>query len=338
MTSADIVNELRASRPAAPQALRDRVTAISLRQPAPRVGLLARVLPRRRLLVALPVAAAVVVATTAGIALTGSDDARIATPAARSGAQDATLAAPEAALDASASAKAALGGVALDRAQSFAATLTLRFDDGDAVSAAAQRVIGIADELGGFVVGSQVATGDEGYASITLKVPFMRAQDAVARLSRIGTIAAQDVRLQDLQETLDALDAQIRTTRTQLAAVLARLAGDDLDPVERAQLEARRDGLREQLRAARSGRTATAEQARLATIQVELRSDDGSGVVPVGSRTQRTLDRALGILAWEGAIAAALLIVAARFAFVLGAAWLGRRTLRRRGDDRLLSV
>lgn len=338
MTSADIVHELRSARPTAPDALRARVASLAHSEPTPRVGLAARFAARRRLVVLVPVTAAIAVATIAGIALTGDGrEAREATPPTASADLRSGTAAPEAALDAQAQAKAA-AGIAVERAQSFSATLTLRVEDGAAVAEAAQRAISVADELGGFVTGSQVATGDEGYASITLKVPFARAREAVTRLSRLGTIAAQDVRLQDLQETLDALDRQIRVTRNQLATVLARLASDDLGSLERSRLEARRDGLREQLRAARSGRAATAGQARLATIQVELRSEDGSGVTPVGSRIDRTLDRALEILAWEGAIAAALLIVAAPFALVVGAAWLGRRTLRRRTDEQLLSL
>ena len=345
MTSADIVTELRATRPVASAALRTRVTALVERSPAATPGLLTRLGARRRLLIALPVAGALGVATVFGIAQERDPASREALPSATSSRADATSAgATEAATPlppaGPALGEAKAGGTAANayRAQSFAATLTLEVANGDAVGAAAQRALATVDELGGFVVGSQVATGESGYAAITLKVPFDRAQDAVVRLSRLGTIVTQDVRIQDLQEAIDAFDRQIRITRNQLAAVLARLATELTDPAFKARLEARRDALREELRGNRSGRSSTAAQGRLATIQLELRSDESAGVIPVGSRIDRTLDRALEILAWEGAIAAALLIVASPIALLLGALWLGRRTFRRRDDERLLAA
>src|SRR3989304_5785386 len=48
MTSAEIVHELRAARPAAPYALRARVEAIAASTPAPRPSVVSRFLPRRR--------------------------------------------------------------------------------------------------------------------------------------------------------------------------------------------------------------------------------------------------------------------------------------------------
>lgn len=336
MTSADIVQELRAARPVAPPSLRTRVAELAERPRTPRPTLLER-LGGRRLLVALPVATALVVAAGAGITLTRPDTGRESTAATTAPAASDLATAPGTALGAEAAAKAA-GGVAADqRAQSFAATLTVRVAD-DGVADAAARALATAEDLGGFVVASQVTTGRAGYASITLKVPFARAQDAVLRLSRLGTIVAQDVRIDDLQESLDTLDAQIRRARAQLAAVLAQLSRDDLDAVERARLQARRDALRAELQAARAARAATAGRASLATVQLELTTAEASGVVPVPSRIDRTLDRALEVLAWEGALLAALLIVAAPLVLAGGLLWGGRRLARRRSDERLLAA
>jgi hypothetical protein len=273
----------------------------------------------------------------AGVALTRPDAGRESTADTPGPVASDLAAAPETALGAEAAAKAA-GGVAADqRAQSFAATLTVRVAD-DGVADAAARALATAEELGGFVVASQVTTGRAGYASITLKVPFERAQDAVLRLSRLGTIVAQDVRIDDLQGSLDTLDTQIRRARAQLAAVLAQLSGDDLDAVERARLQARRDALRAELQAARASRAATAGRASLATVQLELTTPEASGVVPVPSRIDRTLDRAVEVLAWEGALLAALVIVAAPLVLVGGLLWASRRLARRRSDERLLAA
>ena len=77
MTSAEIVRELRAARPAAPHVLRARVEAIAASTPpAPRPSLAGRLLPRRRaLLVAFPVAAALAVASAGVIGVVAPRDA-----------------------------------------------------------------------------------------------------------------------------------------------------------------------------------------------------------------------------------------------------------------------
>ena len=75
-TSAEIVRELRASRPAAPHVLRARVEAIAASTPpAPRPTIAGRLLSRRRaLLVAIPVAAALAVASAGVIGVVAPSD------------------------------------------------------------------------------------------------------------------------------------------------------------------------------------------------------------------------------------------------------------------------
>ena len=60
--------------------------------------------------------------------------------------------------------------------------------------------------------------------------------------------------------------------------------------------------------------------------------------MPVPSRLDRTLDEALNVLVWEGVVALAVLIVAAPFALLGAAVWLGNRFYRRREEDRLLAA
>ncbi len=56
------------------------------------------------------------------------------------------------------------------------------------------------------------------------------------------------------------------------------------------------------------------------------------------SRLDRTLDEALNVLVWEGVIAMAIAIVAAPFALLFFATWLGRKLYRRREEERLLAT
>ena len=65
-------------------------------------------------------------------------------------------------------------GADVGRAQRYSATLALGVDDTDALSDATQRALGIVRDLGGFVVSARYATGTEGTSSLTLRVPSAR--------------------------------------------------------------------------------------------------------------------------------------------------------------------
>jgi vacuolar-type H+-ATPase subunit I/STV1 len=174
-------------------------------------------------------------------------------------------------------------------------------------------------------------------ASLTLRVPSPRAADAVTRLSGLGTILAQSVQIEDLQESLDALDRQLERVRAQIAALTAAIERAET-AAERARLLERRSQAQAQLRELRTSRSSTAEVARNATIQLELRTDQKAAVPAPGSRLDRALDKALAVLAWEAVVVLAILVAAAPLALLLGAVWATRRTRRRREDERLLAA
>ena len=82
MTSAEIVQELRAARPPAPTRLHAHVAAIAASTPPARTSLAGRLLPRRRLLlVAVPTAALLAVASAGviGVVDPARDDGSFAT-------------------------------------------------------------------------------------------------------------------------------------------------------------------------------------------------------------------------------------------------------------------
>ncbi len=60
------------------------------------------------------------------------------------------------------------------RAQQVSATLTVEVRDSNAVSRAAQDALDLTRSLGGYVVSSSVATGEQGNASLTVRVPVAR--------------------------------------------------------------------------------------------------------------------------------------------------------------------
>lgn len=343
MTSADIARELRAARPAAPATLRAQVLADAAREPIPTPTWLGRA-RRRRLAVLVPVSAGLAVAAAVAIGVSRPDDAREAIPTSPSAelrspnplvpgaTADSTTALP--------GAPTAKAGTTLveDRAQRITASLTLRVADGDALSAAVRDALRITRSLGGYVVRSDVVAGDDGTASLSVRVPSENAQDAIARLSALGTIVGQRVQADDLQGGLDAIAAELTRLGAALARVRAQLASEDLTPTERASLQARRDELVLGLRSLRAQRDATRAEAAEATIDLEVRTEQSAGIVPVPSRLDRTLTRALDVLAWEAVVVLGLLVVLAPLALGALALWGVRRVTGRRATDRLLAT
>lgn len=361
MTSTpDLIHELRASRPTAPTALRTRVREISAqetaRAPWPRFRL-----PVRRVgLVALPAAAALALASAAVLGLARSDGDLTAVTQSRERTPELTenLATPQdmpqhgalpGTLTDTSTGKvvpspppgATWGsaiGPADDRAQRVSATLTVEVSDSNAVSRAAQDALDLTRRLGGHVVSASVATGDEGSAALTVRVPVGRVQEAVVGLSALGRIVSQQVAIEDLQESLDALERRARSVRAQIALVSARLESESLDAETRAVLENRLKTLRGELRGLRRGISGTNAEARMSTIQLSVVTPGAFGAVAPPTRLDRTIDEALNVLVWEAVLALAILIVAAPFALMAFAAWLGRRVYRRREEDRLLAT
>ena len=210
--------------------------------------------------------------------------------------------------------------------------------DSDAVSRAAQDALDLTRSLGGFVVSSSVATGEEGSATITVRVPVAKVQDAITGLSDLGRIVSQQVTIDDLQGTLDELEKREATVRSEIARIRARLRTETLDAQTEAVLRAKLQTLRAELTELRSGISSTEAEARMSTIQLTVVTPGAFGAVAPPSRIDRAVDEALNVLAWEGVIALGMLIVLAPFALVAFAAWLGRRLYRRHEEERLLAT
>ena len=357
MTSADLTEQLRASRPLAPGTLRERVRAIATVEPAPsRVSRFR--LPRLRLVV--PVAAATAIAAAALIAgvrpeqqrpvqeaLTGQSQRQLAPPTQTTATDSARVqhgtvaTAPKAAAGQAVDHLSSVGAApapAIGRAQDYQAQIGLEVKDNDALSNATKRAMTIARSFGGYVVAAQYASSDAGSASLTLRVPSVRVQDAIVQLTALGKITSQQVQIQDLQELLDQLDRQIVVLNQRIAHITALLADPDLTPERQAQLRARRAQLQSVLRGTRQQRTGTAQAAALATIQLSLATKDQSGATPVpAARIDRTLDQIARILTWEGVALLYAFILVAPFALVGALAWFGTRLRRRNVEARLLT-
>lgn len=358
MTSLDLIRELQASRPSAAEGLRSRVREIAAPAPALTRPRLARISFPRLSLVLVPATAALLTVSTAGvIGLAGSggkgrapsqqEAGRLhqngtgkkqATPATGFGAASTQAASPSP-LDLTG------GGTTRSpiaptpgRAQDVDATLTVKVADSNHVSSAAQDALDITRALGGHVESASVTTGDQAQAQLTVRIPVDKTEDAVTKLSALGAIVSQQISIQDLQEHLDALIRRARSVRAQIVKITARLESQDLSAEQRVILELRRRNLRNELRSLRHAIRATHSTASFATVELSVVTPASLGVVPTTSRLDRSLDKALEILVWEGIVALVVLLVAAPLAALAVVVWLLRRSYRKHDDERLLAT
>ena len=347
MTSAELITELRATRPAADGVLRDRVRAIAAAEPARRpftLPRLPRFSPRRFALVAVP-ATAVVLLGVAGVAgLLDSGTPRSANEAGRTALSEATTkpgtTAPLAPTQkgTTTATDAVTPAPTTGRAQRYSAELTLSVKNIDALFDATQQALRITRDLGGYLVTASYATTDTGSSALTLRVPTANVQQAIVRLSGLGKIVAQNVQIEDLQGQVDELSKRETALRVQIARLSARLAATDLDAETRATLEARRDAARSALARVRVASAQVNAEARYATIQLTLQTAESSAVVPVPSRFDRAVDRAVDILAVEAAIVLYALVIVGPLALLVLLAWLAHRAIRKHQDEQLLST
>jgi hypothetical protein len=340
-SSPDLIQELRAARPAAPADLRARVREIAAGPSQGEARARWRLPDRRGLLIALPAAAALALVSAGAIGLTRSNGTGTAL---REQAVDKALSgsaqlAPTTTRGATrAQGSGAAPEVAPNRAQRVSATLTVEVKDSDGVSRAAQDALDLTRSLGGYVVSSSVATGEQASASLVVRVPVGRVQEAITGLSGLGRIVSQQVTIDDLQETLDQLQKREAIVRGQIARIRARIESESLDPQTEALLRAKLQTLRAELVQLRGGIASTNAEARTATVQLSVVTLDASATVVPGSRLHRTISGALNVLAWEGIVVLGVLIVAAPLALLGFAAWLGRRAYRKHEAERLLAT
>ena len=220
----------------------------------------------------------------------------------------------------------------------ISATLTVEVANSDGVSRAAQKALDLTESLGGHVVSANVATGEQGNAALVVRVPVDKVQEAIVQLSALGRIVSQQVTIDDLQENLDRSSERERSVRAQIALVSARLESDTLDATTRARLESRLQTLRSELRQLRRDTAATNAEARMATIQLTVVTPGVLGAVPVPVAARPDAGRGAERPRLGGRVALAIAIVAAPFALLIFATWLGRRLYRRREEERLLAT
>jgi hypothetical protein len=341
--SETLERELRAAKPAATAALRERVRTIAAQEPE-REPFLRRLSLRRFVLVATPatVVVALIAAGAIGLSRPGTDESATF---AEGGGSDAAVtktleavtreAAPVQEDSAAPPSAGALpptqGGL-----QRYDAQLQLQVDGVDELSSATQQAMRITRSVGGTVssVSYDAPSQGVGSAQLTLRVPVARVQQAIVQLSGLGTILSQRYGIEDLQPAADDLAQQIADTQARIAVLQESLRNNSLSPSERAVLQAQLAEARRQLRDLRAALEGTRAEARLATIQLGLTTEE---ILPAPAEEEGALDGVLDVLRWEALALLYFLVVAGPFLLVALAVWFLLRLRRRREEARLLA-
>ena len=314
--SGRIAQELRASRPVASVALRERVAALGP-EPAPRRSFN---WPSRRLVLALAAAALVASFVAAGLTHGSGQQKQVA--GLQTTATEASTPAHWGTASSGRALKAPLPVPAADavRLQRYQATLRLRVKDVEALSAATRRAMTLARSLGGYVGEVQYSThaGKRGGARVVLRVPAGSVQAALTTLIGLGTILQQQTGILDVTRRADRESRQIAKLQKQLETATPQEA-----PAIRAHL---RTLQAKHLRLLRS--------ASLARIVLTLTTPAQQVAAP--SRFHRTFDDAGGVLLRELQFLLYALVVAGPLLLLGGAALATARAARRRSDRRLL--
>lgn len=218
------------------------------------------------------------------------------------------------------------------------ATMRLRVSDVDELSRTTREAMRIARRLGGFVASVNYAKpkGDDGDASLTLRVPTSKIQEAVAQLSDLGVIVSQRIEIRDVQNQVNDVSEQIGSLRRTIRRIEARLKQSISDD-ERFRLQLQLEQARSNLRGLLDQRSSTVRRARLAVIAVALTTrEDEQKVAPSPGRVERAARNAATVLAKELAAIVWVLIVLSPLVLLGAAAVVASRTRRRRFDERLL--
>jgi hypothetical protein len=316
-----IVKELRALRPVAPAALRERVAALTP-EPASRWSFHR---PSRRLVLGLAVGAVLGSLVAAGVTRNpGNQQLEGVRPPVDHGASSAGAQAVPYSLRRAE--KTPVWGAAIVpsassvRLQRYQATLRLRVKNVESLSSATRRAMTLARSLGGYVGEVQYSThaGKRGGARVVLRVPVGSVQAALTTLTGLGTILQQQTGILDVTRRADRESRQIAKLEKQLETASPQQA-----PAIRAHL---RTLQAKHLRLLRS--------ANLARIVLTLTTPQQAAAAP--SRRHRTLDDAGGVLLRELQLLLYALVVAGPV-LLLGVAGVATaRAVRRRSDRRLL--
>lgn len=219
--------------------------------------------------------------------------------------------------------------------RSIAMTLTAPDDD---IPSLADGVSRVAARNGGFVLRSELDTGDGGATgSYELRIPSGRLQSALRALAGLGTVSSQSQSGQDVTRDFVTAADRLEAARAERRSLLRRLEDADSDS-EAEALRARLDlvageinGLRSQLRDLRL-------RTDYAIVAVDLIGEEGdSGSGAVGGSFDDAVGDAGDLLVGFAGVLVRVLAIALPLALLAGLGWLVTGAMRRRRRESALA-
>ena len=351
MSSFDVTNELRLAKPRASEQLRERVMALGerpVREPRFSFSLPSRYTLRRVALVAVPAVVVVGIggALIHGIANSGTQqEEAVRSDIGRSAGTtpffDAATPQPGALLGAQTREKApSLSALPpnTNRLQHYQAAMTVRVDGLEELSPSTQKAMRIARSLGGYVVSAKFNAAKQGNSGLVFRIPIAHVQQAIAKFSALGTIAAQNIRITDLQAQFNNVVKRIGALRVAIAKVDDKFADTSLSNEDRVRLEQQRARLTAALASLQTSKARTSKRAALATVSLGLTTRAAAAAKkpehlgPLG----RALHDAGNILQKEASWALYALIVLGPLVLIGVLGYVLIRGSRRLADRRLL--
>jgi hypothetical protein len=352
----EVVRELRATEVTASPELRERVRTIVEREPEPPLaaGQLRarwrRVGRGRRVGLALvPVACILAAAVGVGVFTSSSPhsqavqqqsaDLALAQPKASSGVAHGRF---YAILPRSVPAPQAhsLSTITLppsgSRAQIYAVDVQLRVAD---LSATTKQAINLTRGYGGYVLTVDYGSGQKsGTAYLVLRIPIVKVQNAVAKLTSLGTILNDHVSIQDIQGQLNQRFSQMQALKVKVADLRAKLTDTSLTTSQQAFFEATLARRQAQLANLQQQQTAQRTRASFSTVSLDLQTKKAAAVVPSKpGRIGQALHNIGRVLVTEAEVLIYILLIGAPFAVLAALLWTTRRTVRRRSEEQLLA-
>lgn len=225
------------------------------------------------------------------------------------------------------------------RLTDYQATLRVRVRDLDRLTDASADAVRIARSLGGYAASVNTTTGNgPGVSYLELRVPASRVQEALLRLSGLGTVLGEQLSQRDLENVVARQNAQIAALRRSIRRIRVALTNPALPADVRVRLQIQLDEAKRALGQRRHAKKATLREAATAKISLELTTDRNAVAPLTKSRFDRSIDGAVDFLAGAGAVGLALLIGASPFIVLVALAIAGRRAWRRREERRLLTA
>lgn len=219
--------------------------------------------------------------------------------------------------------------------RSIAMTLTAPDDD---IPALAEGVSRMAARYGGFVLSSELDTGDHGATgSYELRIPSNRLQSALRALARLGTVSSQSQSGQDVtRDYVTAADRLVaaRAERRSLLRRLERAKGNTQAEALRARLDlvaGEINGLRSQLRDLRL-------RTDYAIVAIDLVGEEGdSSSGAAGGSFDDALGDAGDLLVGFAGVLIRVLAIALPLGLMAALGWLVTRAARRRRRESALA-